>query len=325
LTTDPADIPPALLRVDGSADGLRADAFLARELPTLSRTRIRQKIQMGESLLNGRRFATSTRLREGELITMTWRGTPPRHGDLQLPILYEDAVLVAVDKPAGVASHPVGGRQSGTVVQFARQRYAAEIRASIDAGDPGFYPTLANRLDVLSSGIVLIAKTRAAHAAMQVLMVQRLVTKEYLVLVEGSLKAEAGVIDAPIGFDDGSAIRVKMACRPDGRASVTEYSVVRRLPAHTLVRAIPRTGRQHQIRVHFASLGHPVVGDLLYKDEQLFLRFQGVVKGMLPPRQALHAAGMRFLHPFTSRPVSIECPPPQDFLAMVAAAERDAL
>jgi 23S rRNA pseudouridine1911/1915/1917 synthase len=304
---------------------MRADAFLAREFPELSRTRIRQKIQMGESLLDGRRYATSTRLREGQLITVIWRGPPVGAGHLQIPILWEDAAFVAVDKPAGVASHPVGGRQSGTVVQFARQRFAAEIRASIDAGDAGFYPTLANRLDVFSSGIVLIAKTQEAHAAMQALMLRRLVEKEYLLLVEGRLDADAGVIDAPIGFDATSGIRVKMACRPDGSPSVTEYSVLRRLPAHTFVRAIPRTGRQHQIRVHFAGLGHPVVGDLLYKDEEMFLRFQrsgGDPEGTLPQRHALHAAVMRFLHPLTGRAVSIGSPLPQDFVDMLAAAER---
>jgi 23S rRNA pseudouridine1911/1915/1917 synthase len=317
LTQDSPGLFPAILRVDRSADGLRADAFLAREIPALSRTRVRQKIQMGESLLNGRRFATSTRLREGELITITWRGAPAPNIALDLAILYEDDVLVAVDKPAGVASHPVGGRQAGTVVQAARQMYAEQIRASIDAGSGEFYPTLANRLDVFSSGIVLIAKTRAAHAAMQGLMLRRLVAKEYLVLVEGRLAAESGVIDAPIGRAEDSGIRVKMACRANGSPSITDYRVEQRLPGQTLVRVIPRTGRQHQIRVHFASIGHPVVGDLLYKDERLFLSHH-------PGRHALHATGMRFLHPFTGLPVCVESAPPPDFLALMAAAHAPA-
>jgi RluA family pseudouridine synthase len=315
---DPPDLPPGTLRVDATADGMRADAFLARELPYLSRTRIRQKIQMGESLLGGRRYATSTRLREGEIITVTWRGLPRRDPAAEMTILLDDDALVAVDKPAGVASHPMGARQSGTVVQFVRQRYAAMITSSIDAGTGDFYPTLVNRLDVFTSGIVLLAKTRPAHAAMQTLMARRLIDKEYLALVEGRIDADEGVIDTAIGPDPGSELRVKMACRPDGQPSLTCYRVEERLDRCTLVRVFPRTGRQHQIRVHFASIGHPVVGDLLYKDERLFLLYQrsrreGAPVEGLPSRHALHAARLQFPHPESGAVVSVESPLPPEF------------
>src|SRR5271165_5033763 len=127
MTAGPTQVPSILL-VPASCAGLRAEAFLSVELPFLSRTRIRQKIQMGESLLNGRRYATSTRLRTGDRISISWRGPPDRGPVPELEILFEDGDLLAVNKPAGVASHPVGKSQSGTVVQFARLRYEKVIR-----------------------------------------------------------------------------------------------------------------------------------------------------------------------------------------------------
>ncbi len=311
---------PSRLRVDTEAAGLRADAFLSRELPFLSRRRIRQKIQMGESLLNGRRYSTATRLRSGDDILVTWRGCPHRDPVAALDVLYEDEQLLAVDKPAGVASHPMGGVQAGTVVQFARQRDAAAIRERLSRGDMDFYPTLVNRLDRLTSGIVLIARTRAAHAAMQDLMKRRLVSKEYLAIVEGEIHDEAGSIEMPIGADAGSRVRVKMACRADGRPSLTRYAVVRVLRGHTLLRAFALTGRQHQVRVHFAAIGHPVWGDLLYKDESLFLRYQkreGEPDPLLPPRHCLHAARLSFRHPFSGKEIAIEAPLPADFLSIL--------
>jgi len=292
--------------------GLRADAYLFCELPALSRRRVRQKIQMGESLLNGRRYSTATRLRAGDEISVTWRGVPQRGPCPDLEILFEDAHLLAVNKPAGVASHQVGRHQSGTVVQFARLRFEAEIRESLARGDASFYPTLVNRLDVFTSGIVLVAKTRPVHRAMQALVARRLIVREYIALVEGWMGDEEGLIEVPIGPDPASAVRVKMACRNDGRRSSTRYQVLERLPGHTLVRVRPLTGRQHQIRVHFAALGHPVAGDLLYKDEALFL-----AGGTSPQRHCLHARRAIFTHPVSGTEVEIEAQVPEDFQMVV--------
>ncbi|MGA2976505.1 MAG: RluA family pseudouridine synthase [Spirochaetia bacterium] len=323
MVLPPNDPLPSRLRVDSSDAGLRADAFLFLELPFLSRTRLRQKIQMGESLLNGRRYATSTRLNAGDEITVLWRSLPGPGPLPTLDVLFEDPHLLAVNKPAGVASHPMGRRQHGTVVQWARHRHADLIREGLKQGESGFYPTLANRLDVFTSGIVLIAKTRAAHAAIQGLMTRRLVTKEYIALVEGTINEE-GVIDLPINSDQRSKVRVKMTTRAGGQPSVTRYTIIRQLPGHTLVRAFPLTGRQHQIRVHFAAIGHPVWGDLLYKDERLFLRYQrneGILDETLPARQCLHATRMSFAHPMTGAAITIEAPLPADFLAILADIE----
>jgi 23S rRNA pseudouridine1911/1915/1917 synthase len=299
-----------------------------RELPSLSRRRVRQKIQMGESLLNGRRYSTATRLRVGDTITIAWRGWPDPRPAPEMDVLFEDEQLLALDKPAGASSHPVGRIQSGTVVQFARQRCARMIRESLDRGDVSYYPTLVNRLDVFTSGIVLLAKTKDMHAAMQALMVQRRIHKEYIALLEGRMAGAEGRIELPIGRDPESLVRVKMAGRLDGLPSVTRYAVLGLLQAHTLVRAFPLTGRQHQIRVHFASLGHPVVGDLLYKDERLFLAWQetgGMGSGAAGSltqdragRQCLHATRLEFAHPATGAQIRIESPLPADFLAILS-------
>jgi 23S rRNA pseudouridine1911/1915/1917 synthase len=327
-STDPREIVSSWMQVGAAWAGLRADAFLFHELPVVSRTRIRQKVQTGEALLNGHRFSTSTRLRAGDRIRMTWRGTPVPDAGPDFQVLYEDEDLMVVNKPAGIATHPMGRRQAGTVVQFARRRLEARIRASLERGDRSFYPTVVNRLDVQTSGIVILALTRGVHKQMQAMAAARVVRREYLALVEGRIREDEGLIDLPIGFDLASPVRLKMACRPDGKESRTRYEVAERLPAHTLVRVFPQTGRQHQIRVHFAAIGHPVAGDLLYKDESRFLAEQeqtrspaGTVGAPRPAaRHGLHARRVGFTHPVTGAELSVEAEIPGDFAAMIAAA-----
>ena len=307
---------PTILRVAAEQAGLRADVFVSRELPAVSRTRIRQKIQMGESLLNGHRYSTATHLRAGDEISISWRRLPEGGAAPQFPVLFEDGQLLAVDKPAGTASHPMGRRQSGTVVQFARMRYAAMIQESLSRGDMGFYPSLVNRLDVFTSGIVILALTGTVHKAMQAMVVQRLVSREYIALVEGRVEDDDGVIDIPIGPDPASRVRLKKTCRADGKESATRYAVLERLPGHTLLRVTPLTGRQHQIRVHLAAIGHPVLGDMLYKDESLFLA--ALAPGAAPPgRHWLHSRRASFAHPVTGAPVVIEAPIPADLELIV--------
>jgi 23S rRNA pseudouridine1911/1915/1917 synthase len=312
---------PSVLRVPASRAGTRADVFLCGQLPLLSRTRIRQKIQMGESLLNGRRYSTATRLRAGDEIRVSWRARPPQEPVPDMEVLYEDDALLAVNKPAGTASHPMGRRQSGTVVQFARLRYEMSIRESLDRGDMTLYPTLVNRLDVFTSGVVILALTRPVHKVMQALIGQRHVFREYVALVEGEMEDEEGLIDLPIGPDTGSSVRLKMACRADGRESETRYAVLTRLSGHTLLRVTPHTGRQHQIRVHLAAIGHPVAGDLLYKDEALFLAAQDAAS--VPARHWLHARQARFIHPVTGEEVRIEAPIPDEFDREIRRLQRD--
>jgi 23S rRNA pseudouridine1911/1915/1917 synthase len=318
------------LRVPPERAGLRADVFFSLAFPFLSRTRIRQKIQQGEAMLNGRRFATSARVREGDEITVAWRGPVPEElpGDTPPVILFEDAWFVAVDKPAGQASHPSGAIQSGTLIQHVRRYLRPLTEARMVEGDRAAWPTLVNRLDRFTSGIVLVARTTAALAAMQRLRAERLLERRYLAVVEGRLSADTGTIDAPIGpavqksaaDGPGTAVGIRMAVTPDGLPSRTEYRVLERGGDHTVLHAVPRTGRQHQIRVHFASIGHPVVGDLIYRDEALFLRYwrNGCrLDESLPARHLLHAERLAFDHPFTGGRIVIEAPVPEDFMENV--------
>ncbi len=318
--TDPSRPSPTRLTVTAGQAGLRADVFLALQYPLLSRTRVRQKIQMGESLLNGRRYASSARLREGDEISVTWRRHPADDPPAALVVLYEDDGLLAVDKPAGVPVHPAGGRQSSTLIQSARAALRGSIAMALSRGDPSFYPSLVHRIDTFTSGVVLIAKSRDVLARMHELAAAGGLGKEYVAVVEGLVAGEAGRIESPIGPDEGSRVRIRMAVRPDGRPAVTEYEVLRRLAGHTLLKARPLTGRTHQVRVHLAAAGHPVWGDLIYKDESLFLRYWengSCLDASLPPRHLLHAARVSFTHPLTGRVVVVESPLPADFEAIL--------
>jgi 23S rRNA pseudouridine1911/1915/1917 synthase len=317
-------IPSSRLQVPAELAGLRADALLAVKFPFLSRTRIKQKIQMGESLLNGRRYASSARLKEGDEITLEWRSDPERQpaAGRTLAILFEDPYFLAVDKQAGMAVHPSGKIQSGTVIQLARERYRLEIEAGLLKGDRGTYPSLVNRLDMFTSGVVLVARRSDVLVEMQKLAAKGEIEKRYTALVEGLLEADRGRISLPLGPDTESAVRIKMTVKPDGRPCVTEYEVLCRYAGFTLLHAFPLNGRQHQIRAHFAAMGHPVQGDLIYKDERLFLRYwenSCSLDASFPRRHLLHAERVSFTHPVTGRRIEISSPIPEDFQEVVEA------
>ena len=295
-------------------EGLRAEEFLALALPHLSRSRIRQKIQQGESLLNSRRYATSARLAAGDVVEVLWRDLGTGGGEARISVLYEDEFLLAVDKPAGMAVHPAGAVQSGTLIQLVRSRFRGVVESRLLRGDRGAALNLIHRLDRLTSGVVLVAKDKATHDAFQRLLAGDGMEKRYVAVVEGIVEPYDGTIDRPIGPSDGP-IRVRMAVREDGRPSVTRYRTLRRGADCTALQAWPVTGRQHQIRVHFASIGHPVVGDLLYKDPDLFLRaLAGERDPSLPQRHLLHAESLSFRHPCTDARLEIVSPIPPEFL-----------
>jgi len=313
---------PTVLRVEALHAGLRAEAFLALRFPSLSRTALKQKIMGGRVRVNGHRLATSTRLRAGDLLEVSWTEEPAAPAAVEL--LYEDASLLAVNKPAGLPIHPAGGRLRGTLIQAVRQILRPQVQRSLEAGDTGFYPSLVHRLDLFTSGVVLIAKDRPTLVAMHRLAAAGRIHKRYLALVRGTVPAPAGQargrIEGPIGPDPCSRVRLKRSLRPDGLPAVTEYEVLENLAGHTLLAVYPLTGRQHQIRVHLAALGHPLWGDLLYDDESLFLRYAANgcrLDPTLPPRHGLHAERVRFLHPASGRELELIAPLPQDLGAVI--------
>jgi 23S rRNA pseudouridine1911/1915/1917 synthase len=233
--------------------------------------------------------------------------------------------LLAVNKPAGLPIHPAGPRLRGTLIQAVRQAFRPQIQRSLEAGDPGFYPSLVHRLDLFSSGVVLIAKDRPTLVVMHRLLAGGGMHKRYLALAHGEVRLPEGTlrgrIEGPIGPDPRSRVRVRRCIRPDGLPAVTEYEVLERLRGHTLLAVYPLSGRQHQIRVHLASIGHPLWGDLIYQDESLFLRYAANgfrLEPGLPLRHGLHAERVRFLHPATGQELELCAPLPEDLAQVIA-------
>jgi len=306
-------------RVDKDESGMRADSFLAMHVDFSSRTRLKQKIQAGESLINGRRHSASKRVRTGDIFKITWRKVDDRIAPPMPEILYEDEWLLAVQKPAGIAVHPTGRRQSGTLIQGVHEYFKGNILQSLQGDDGDFYPRLVNRLDLFTSGVVLVAKHKEVFVAMQELQVRKEYEKRYCALVAGRLALEEGSMTGPLGKDEQSEISVRRAVRPDGLPSTTHYRVREYFEEYTYVEVWLVTGRQHQIRVHFAHAGHPVWGDLIYKDESLFFKYfeNDFDLTGLPSRHALHAEMMGFVHPYTDEYLEIRAPVPDDFSGII--------
>ncbi len=221
-----------------------------------------------------------------------------------LQIVFEDEHLLVINKPPGLTVHPGAGRPSGTLANA----LIAHLPAVRSVGPP-LRPGIVHRLDRDTSGLLVVAKTAPALAALQRKVAAREIERRYLALVLGTLPQDAGTVDAPIGRHPHR--RTKMAVVAGGRPATTRYHVVERLPGATLVEARLVTGRTHQIRVHFASLGHPVLGDAVYGRRALRLP-------AAPARQMLHAYRLAFDHPFTGARMTFAADLPEDFAGALA-------
>jgi 23S rRNA pseudouridine1911/1915/1917 synthase len=220
-------------------------------------------------------------------------------------VVYEDEHLVVVNKQAGVVTHPAPGHPSGTLVD-ALMAHAPDIEGGEDASRPG----IVHRLDKDTSGLLVIAKTPEAHAALARQMADRMMVKRYLVLVEGTLSASDGVIDAAIGRDPRNRQRMAVVSEArGGRAARTRFHILESHRGRTLVEAQLETGRTHQIRVHFAAIHHPVVGDATY----------GRAQPPQPPRQFLHAVRLELAHPTSGEWLAFDAPLPEDLERFLVA------
>jgi 23S rRNA pseudouridine1911/1915/1917 synthase len=297
------------LEAEGS--GERLDVFVARRCTGLSRSFVQRLIREGRVTVGGRPGRAGQRLEQGDrvLVRMPPEAPEPlRPEPMPLAIVYEDADLLVVDKPAGLTVHPAAGVRRGTLAA-ALLAYRPELAG---VGGPE-RPGMVHRLDRDTSGLLVVAKNEAARAALARQWKERQVEKGYLALVHGRLEPPQGVIDAPIGRD--TRHRQRMAVVEGGRAARTAYRVQRYLPVqqaglpetprgrdiYSLVEVTPSTGRTHQIRVHFAALGHPLVGDRVYGRPSAVLG-----------RQFLHAHRLAFRHPVDGRPLEFESPLPED-------------
>ncbi len=297
------------LEAEGS--GERLDVFVVRRCSGLSRSLVQRLIREGRVTVGGRPGRAGQRLERGDCVVARMRPDVPqplRPEPIPLTIVYEDADLLVVDKPAALTVHPAAGVRRGTLAA-ALLAYRPELAG---VGGPE-RPGIVHRLDRDTSGLLVVAKNEAARAALARQWKERQVEKGYLALVHGRLEPPQGVIDAPIGRD--ARHRQRMAVVEGGRAARTAYRVRRYLPAgqaglpetprgrdvYSLVEVTLSTGRTHQIRVHFAALGHPLVGDRVYGRPSTVLR-----------RQFLHAHRLAFRHPVDGRPLEFESPLPED-------------
>ncbi|MEW4490189.1 RluA family pseudouridine synthase [Thalassoglobus sp. JC818] len=321
---DVKSLPVFELTVEAFLSGHRIDVFLSRHLRNYTTWRLQRIAAAGGVTINSVPVDEVTRVFEGQQVCVRLIEPPDKllePEQLSLPVIYEDHWLMVVNKPPDVVVHPVGTVQSGTLcngVQHLldqRTEYKGLLR-----------PGIVHRLDRQTSGAIVVALTHVAHVGLSEAFETSRVSKTYLALVEGQIEKDQGVIDRPIGkLPTGR--HVLMSCRPDAiqaKPAKTSYRVLERFTDHTLVLCKPVTGRNHQIRVHLAHLGYPIVGDEFYERNGRVKPFHNkangnhsreVETGFPIRRHALHAYQLSFSHPITQRWMSHLAPLPGDFLA----------
>jgi 23S rRNA pseudouridine1911/1915/1917 synthase len=309
----PPDIIPLILRVPAECEGWRLDHFLKHRIRRLSRTKICFVIETQVRLPDGRRARPSSGVRGGEVIVIDRPAPKEPEVPRFFSVLAEDDTFIAIDKPSGLPIHTTAKFYRNTLVAVLRERY------------PGQPLQVCHRLDRETSGVLLVARGPEASSFLKRAFARRAVDKSYLALVHGTPEPSEGVIDLPLKLLD-TPTHLMMGVVPGGLPSVTDYRTVQTFPRHALVAAAPRTGRQHQIRVHLAARGHPIVGDKLYRaSEKQFMAFcdGGMTPELLDafdglPRHALHAHRLTFPHPRSGAPITVESPLPPDLSAYLA-------
>lgn len=305
-----AEVPLALA-------GRRFDQALAEMFPEFSRSRLSEWIKSGDALLDGQVAKPRDPVRGGEPVTVAARTgveVAAQPEDIPLTILHEDSEVIVIDKPAGLVVHPGAGNPRGTLANALLHhdpRLAEVPRAGI-----------VHRLDKDTSGVMVVARTLRAHAALVEQLSGRQVHRQYVAVVAGPMVA-GGTVDAPIGRHPTD--RVRMAVVPNGRDAVTHYRVRERFRAHTVVECRLETGRTHQIRVHMTHVKHPIVGDPLYARAT---QPKGATAELIEAlrafrRQALHAERLEFAHPATGETLTTQAPIPQDMLDLMALLRAD--
>lgn len=284
---------------------MRLDAFLAQHCPELTRSRIGKLIDEGCACVEGKAVAKpGMKLKAGQRVTLLIpevKEASVQAQDIPLEILYEDADVAVVNKPCGMVVHPAAGNEDGTLVNA----LLFHIRDLSGIGGE-MRPGIVHRLDKDTSGVLMIAKNDMAHQSLSAQLKERTMEKHYLAVAQGGFSQDTGEIDAPIGRHPVD--RKRMAIVPDGRPSRTEYTVKERLRGCTLLDVHLLTGRTHQIRVHMASIGHPLLGDVIYGSKR---------PPHNAPRLMLHAWWVSFTHPRTGETIRVEAPAPEAFARAV--------
>lgn len=306
----PDEEPELLLAVAPEQAGARLDSFIA-ENSALTRSAAQRLIDGGSVLVDGKIKKAKYAVRAGETITVDLPEPEPSEliaEDIPLDIVYQDADICVVNKPAGMVVHPAPGNPSGTLVN------ALMFQLGDLSGVGGeIRPGIVHRIDKDTSGLLVVAKNDAAHAFLADQLKTHSVARTYIALCEGNIREDEGTVNAPIARHRTD--RKKMAVVPGGREAITHFKVLERFGELTLLEVELETGRTHQIRVHMASINHPLVGDPVYGHAKNSLGFTG---------QALHAARLRLTHPRTGEKMEFTAPLPANFEAALAKLRKNA-
>ena len=290
--------------------GKRLDAFLAEALPELTRSAAARLCQEGQVTAGGKPLAKNARLTGCETIAVTLPDPEPMEAvaqDIPLDVVYEDADVIVVNKPKGLVVHPAPGHPDGTLVNALLHHCGDSLSGVGGALRPG----IVHRIDRDTSGLIIAAKNDFAHQSLSAQLQDHTLARIYRCIVAGKLREDTGTVDAPIGRCPTD--RKKMAVVANGRSAVTHWTVLERFQGFTYVECRLETGRTHQIRVHMASIGHPILGDTVYGAKKAVSGLQG---------QCLHAVGLRFLHPRTGEAVELWCDLPEEFQAQLRKLEK---
>jgi 23S rRNA pseudouridine1911/1915/1917 synthase len=330
------------IEVPAEAAGQRLDQFLAAQMDGVSRSRVQLLMEQGDVLVDGEREKASMKLRGGERIAITGEPHPAplkaTAEDIPLDVVFEDSDLAVVNKPAGMMVHAGSGqnedaRNRGTLVNALLFRFN---KLSTTGGE--LRPGIVHRLDKDTSGLIVVAKNDRTHAALGEMFASRQMKKTYIALVQGAVERQKGTINAGVGRDPVRRTRMTAKPQENARSAVSHYEVVRRLATRfgkfTLVKVRIETGRTHQIRVHMASIGHPVVGDTLYGGsgqltdqvaaqaaQSKAARRKANPERLRLGRNFLHAARLEFTHPRTGKLLELEAPLPVELESFLGRLE----
>lgn len=287
--------------------GERLDAAIARLVPTLSRNAVQHLLEQGLVLKDGKPVKKSEKTVEGTVLDITLPELRPAKAqaeDIPLDVVYEDADVIVVNKPKGMVVHPAAGHWDGTLVNALMHR----CRDSLSGIGGELRPGIVHRIDKETSGLLIAAKNDFSHQKLAAQLKDHTLSRTYACIVCGNIREDTGTIDAPIGRNPQD--RKKMAITRDGKPAVTHFRVLERFGGYTFVECKLETGRTHQIRVHLASKGHPILGDTVYGRKKPELSQSS---------QCLHARELRFVHPRTDELVTVSCELPEYFTKTLAA------
>ncbi len=298
-------------RLTADREGERADAFLARSIPDLTRSAAQRLLEKGLVTCGGVALRKNHRMEPGQALEVTLPDPEPLDvvpQNIPLDVVYEDEDVIVVNKPVGLVVHPAPGHPDGTLVNALLYHCGDSLSGVNGVLRPG----IVHRIDRDTSGLIIAAKNDRAHLALAAQLQDHSLARTYEAVVVGGLKEDAGTVNAPIGRHPVD--RKKMAVdRANGRPAVTHWSVLGRYPGYTHVECRLETGRTHQIRVHMTSIGHPLLGDVVYGSKKPWPGLAG---------QCLHARKLRFVHPSTGELVEVECPLPDWFQKVLKQIDR---